>query len=391
MTNTRIVLKPGKEISLLRRHPWVFSGAIARAVVFDDQDLAAGHWVDVVNHKEEFLGTGHYSDGSIAVRLMSWEALSPEQIYQKKLREAWELRARLGLPNDQTQAFRWVHGEGDGLPGLIIDTYERHAVVQAHSLGVYADLPIIAQAMQSVFPALSTIYSKSKAALHDPNAEDRYLLGQSPSCIARENGWQFEVNWEEGQKTGFFLDQRDNRALLQQYAHGKTVLNTFCYTGGFSIAALRGGAQHVKSVDVSARAMAQTDRNMALNGFESQHQSITADALKFLGEEREQFDIVVLDPPAFAKNLRKKHAAVMGYKRLNGLGFQRVKPGGLLFTFSCSQVIDDELFSHTVTAAGLESGRGARIIHRLNQGPDHPEGLYHPEGHYLKGLVIAVD
>ncbi|MFM1898762.1 MAG: hypothetical protein RL577_1002 [Bacteroidota bacterium] len=391
MTNPRIVLKPGKENSLQRQHPWVFSGAIAQAVLFDDQDLQIGDWVDVVDHKERFLAKGHYSDGSIAVRILSWANESPEATYTQKIQAALSWRHRLGLPNPTTNAFRLIHGEGDLLPGLIIDMYAQHAVVQAHSWGIHRDLPLISQALQTALPKLESIYSKSKAALHSSETQDHFLLGSSESCQAQENGWLFGVNWVEGQKTGFFLDQRVNRALLAQYAQGKQILNTFCYTGGFSIAALKGGADFVKSVDVSSRAMAQTDANIALNGFKNRHESITADALKYLSEDSDFYDIVVLDPPAFAKNLRKKHAAVMGYKRLNALGMKRVKPGGLLFTFSCSQVVDDELFRNTVTAAGLEAGRTARVIHRLNQGPDHPEGLYHPEGHYLKGLVLAID
>jgi 23S rRNA (cytosine1962-C5)-methyltransferase len=284
-----------------------------------------------------------------------------------------------------------VHGEGDGLPGLIIDIYSKHAVIQTHSDGMYQHLDDISNALNTVFEdKLESIYSKSKAALHDTTIEDEFLKGTAESTVALENGMKMKVNWVNGQKTGFFIDQRENRDLLRHYSKGKSVLNTFAYTGGFSVAALIGGATKVVSVDISKVATDLCTENTLLNGVDENHESITADVLQYLTEEKTMYDIVVLDPPAFAKSIKKKHSATMGYKRLNAMGLKRVSKGGLLFTFSCSQVIDETLFLNTVTAAAIEVGRSCRILHRLSQGPDHPVNIFHPEGHYLKGLVLMV-
>ena len=387
----KAVLKPGKEVSLLRKHPWVFSGAIQEL-----DDAYIGDWVQVFDSRDRLLGTGQVGDGSIAIRMIAFEAIEPNvQFWKSKLQNCLNLRQHLGFgPATPTNAYRLVHGEGDNLPGLIIDIYNDCAVIQAHSLGMYNSLNDIAEALEQLESLqLKTIYNKSAAAMHGTVDEDGFLLGDTPETIAQENGLQFKVNWVTGQKTGFFLDQRDNRNLLRQFSKGKTVLNTFCYTGGFSVAALAGGASKVVSADISNTAINLANENVALMKFKKgqTHEGIAVDVMKSLSEDTEQFDIVVLDPPAFAKSLSKKHKAVMGYKRLNAMGINRVKPGGLLFTFSCSQVVDDVLFANTVTAAGIEAKRNCRILYRLGQGADHPVNLYHPEGHYLKGLVIQVE
>ena len=387
----KAVLKPGKEVSLLRKHPWVFSGAIQEL-----DDAYVGDWVQVFDSRNKLLGTGQVGDGSIAIRMVAFEAIEPTvEFWKNKLQNCLNLRIHLGFGiNTPTTAFRLVHGEGDNLPGLIIDIYNDCAVIQAHSLGMYNSLNHIAEALEQLnHLALKTIYNKSFAAMHGTVDEDGFLLGDTAETIAKENGMLFKVNWVTGQKTGFFLDQRDNRALLKQFSKNRSVLNTFCYTGGFSVAALEGGANRVVSADISQTAINLANENAALLTLQQDqtHEGLVVDVMKYLNEDIEQFDIVVLDPPAFAKSLSKKHKAVMGYKRLNAMGLKRVKPGGLLFTFSCSQVVDDVLFANTVTAAGIEAGRNCRILYRLGQGADHPVNLYHPEGHYLKGLVIQVE
>lgn len=402
-------LKPGKEVSVKRKHPWIFSGAIQEM-----KGTQPGDWVNVVSAKGEWLGMGHVGDGSIAIRIIAhWDdayyfsetdthlPTEPPTVtfWQQRLKSAWTLRKSLGMgPDTSTTAFRLIHGEGDRLPGLIIDIYGDAAVIQAHTHGMLQCVDVIGEALKQINElSLTTIYNKSAAAMHMKESDqDGFVLGDAPSGKALENDLQFHVNWQTGQKTGFFLDQRDNRALVRHLSAGKTLLNTFCYTGGFSVAALAGGAKHVTSVDISATAMALTDQNIDLyfqqgNPKKQTHESVTADVLQYLKNHPQVYDMVVLDPPAFAKSLNKKHQAVMGYKRLNALGIQCVKPGGLLFTFSCSQVIDDVLFANTVTAAGIETGRNCKILYKLGQGPDHPVNLYHPEGHYLKGLVIQVD
>ncbi|MBL7811614.1 MAG: class I SAM-dependent rRNA methyltransferase [Bacteroidetes bacterium] len=389
LTPKKAILKAGREGSVLRGHPWIFSGAIQQA-----DPCEVGDWVEVYAKNGDYLGAGHAGNGSIAIRLLTHVSEKPDAAFWKdRLQNCRALRQRLGLGFDRpTNAYRLVHGEGDRLPGLIIDMYNTCAVIQAHSHGMYFALQEISTALQEVMGnRLSTIYSKSRSALHEEQATDGWLLGDETGTIAMENGVPFHVNWESGQKTGFFLDQRENRQLLMHYAAGREVLNTFCYTGGFSVFALKGGATRVHSVDISEKAVALAAENVALNGLESWHSVQAADVMEYLKEPEQLWDIAVLDPPAFAKNLSKKHQAVMGYKRLNTLGLKAVKPGGLLFTFSCSQVIDDVLFANTVTAAGIEAGRQVRILHRLSQGPDHPVNLYHPEGHYLKGLVLEVE
>lgn len=385
----KAILKKGKEIAIGRKHPWIFSGALESI-----DPCTTGDLVQVYDYKNNWLACGHVGDGSIAIRILSFTQQEIDaQFWVNRIQNCKDLRNKLSLGmNFPTNAYRLVHGEGDLLPGLIIDIYANTAVIQAHTDGMYLNLDAIAEAIKTVFgDEIAHIYSKSSAAMHDAEIEDEFLLGDQHEVVATENNMKFKVNWVTGQKTGFFLDQRENRQLLGHYSKGKSVLNTFSYSGGFSVAALVGGASKVVSVDISQTAVALADENVALNNLTENHQSVQADVMKNLKDEPEMFDIVVLDPPAFAKSLTKKHQATMGYKRLNMLGLERVKPGGLLFTFSCSQVIDEKLFANTVTAAAIEVGRNCRILHRLGQGPDHPVNIFHPEGHYLKGLVLEVE
>ncbi len=386
----KATLKPGKEVSIKRGHPWIFSGAIAT-----HDSMEPGDWLEVYDHRNNFIAAGHWGTGSIAVRILTRKQEIPDlDFWMDKLRNCLETRKILGFGlQSPTNAYRLVHGEGDGLPGLIADVYGTCIVLQAHCHGIYRALPLIKDAFIRILPfSPTTIYSKSKSTLHDDSIVDGPLLGDESETIASENGILFKVNWAEGQKTGFFLDQRENRNLLSHFSKDQKVLNTFSYSGGFSVYALKAGASQVASVDVSAKAVKLASENVLLNQLDSgKHEAITADVLEYLKDQQNLWDIVILDPPAFAKNLKKKHAAVMGYKRLNALGMQAVKPGGLLFTFSCSQVIDTDLFTNTITAAGIESGRNARILYRLGQGADHPVNLFHPEGSYLKGLVLRID
>ena len=385
----KAILKKGKEIAIGRKHPWIFSGALESI-----DPCTTGDLVQVYDYKDNWLACGHVGDGSIAIRILSFTQQEIDaQFWVNRIQNCKDLRNKLSLGmNFPTNAYRLVHGEGDLLPGLIIDIYANTAVIQSHTDGMYLNLDAIAEAIKTVFgDEIAHIYSKSSAAMHDAEIEDEFLLGDQHEVVATENNMKFKVNWVTGQKTGFFLDQRENRQLLGHYSKGKSVLNTFSYSGGFSVAALIGGATKVVSVDISQTAVTLGDENVALNNLTEKHLSVQADVMKNLKDEPEMFDIVVLDPPAFAKSLTKKHQATMGYKRLNMLGLERVKPGGLLFTFSCSQVIDEKLFANTVTSAAIEVGRNCRILHRLGQGPDHPVNIFHPEGHYLKGLVLEVE
>ncbi len=381
---------------VLRFHPWVFSGAVQR-IVGQPTD---GDIVDVFSSRNQLLGLGHFHHGSIAVRLLSFGPANLMDIsfWMQKLESAFRVRRAVGLPAAaETNCYRLVHGEGDGLSGLIIDVYGATAVIQCHSIGMHRQRELIARALQAVLgDSLHAVFDKSKEALPPQYAaavQNMHLLG-APESSAEviENGVQFQVDWAEGQKTGFFLDQRENRKLLAGFSSGKTVLNTFCYTGGFSCYALRAGATLVHSVDVSAKAMALTEENVRLNApFEGKHAGFTADVLAFFKDTEQTYDVVVVDPPAFAKSLNKRHNAVQGYKRLNEAALSKVAPGGILFTFSCSQVIDRELFYHTIAAAALAVKRPVRVLHHLTQGPDHPVSLFHPEGAYLKGLVLHVE
>lgn len=389
----KLYLNKGKEHSLLRKHPWVFSGAIRKM----EGEVAEGDLVSVHSSRGEFLGFGHYAPGSIAVRLISFEEteVSP-QFWMDKIGRAFTLRQRLGLvDSERTNTYRLVYAEGDGLPGLIIDVYGGTAVLQAHSIGMWHARHDIAAALKEVMGnRLLAVYDKSAESLPQKapvKVENGYILGEGPGKgEVLENGNRFSIDWAGGQKTGFFIDQRANRALLGEFVAGKKVLNTFCYTGGFSVYALKAGAALVHSVDVSKKAIELTDENIALNGQADRHASFAMDTFDFFRDQEEVYDVVVLDPPAFAKRMNVRHNALMGYKRLNAEAIRRIAPGGILFTFSCSQVVDKYLFNSTVMAAAIEAGREVKVLHQLNQPADHPFSIFHPEGEYLKGLVLYV-
>lgn len=389
-----ITLKRGKEESLLRFHPWVFSGAIAGL----PQDIEEGETVRVVAADGRLLGTGHYEIGSIAVRMLdSSDRAIDAGFYAERLSQAWELRKTLGLVRDDNTTFRLVHGEGDFLPGCVVDIYGDTAVLQAHSPGMHFARHIIAEALTKLPGAgISNVYYKSETTLPfkarlDPVND--YLIGGYRSNIAVENGLRFNIDWLKGQKTGFFVDQRDNRMLLQKYCKDARVLNMFCYTGGFSVYAMRGGAATVHSVDSSAKAVTLTDANVELNfPGDTRHKSFAEDAFKFLARmDKGTYNLIILDPPAFAKHRSAVRNAMIGYRRLNAAAFEKIAPGGILFTFSCSQAITKEQFRLAVFTAAAMSGRKVRILHQLTQPADHPVNIYHPEGEYLKGLVLHVE
>lgn len=389
----KIILKRGKEYSLERFHPWVFSGAIHSA----EGDLTDGCWVAVFSAKKELLGSGHYQKGSITVRILSFSKLPGPDFWMKKFENALKLRKNAGLPSDITNCFRLIHGEGDGLPGLVIDYYNGIAIVQAHSMGMHVDRHKIAEALTQVLgPELKSVYYKSQSSLPGRDREsfpDEYLYGMGAvPHLVLEGGNKFFVDWEEGQKTGFFLDQRDNRKLLAHYSRGKNVLNTFCYSGGFSIYALSAAAALVHSVDSSEKAIELTRSNIELNGFNlQQNPCYTEDVFEFLKDKVDQYDIIVLDPPAFAKHRDARHQAVKGYQRLNAQAMKVVRSGGIIFTFSCSQVVDKKLFYDTVVSSAIQAERSIKVLHHLSQAPDHPVSIFHPEGEYLKGLVLYVE
>ncbi len=399
MTQAKIYLKRGKESSLLRCHPWIFSGAIEKIV--SDKKLAEGEIVDVYTKAGDFIASGHYQIGSIAVRVLSFnEGESFDQEWwNNKISEAFEVREALGLASSaHTTCYRLVHGEGDSLPGLIIDIYDSAAVVQCHSVGMYHSRQLVADAIRAAYgDKITSIYDKSANTLPfnaDLGAVDGYLYGssQSESNIVLENGHKFAVNWERGQKTGFFLDQRYNRELVGLYSKGRTVLNTFCYTGGFSVYAMAGGAKEVCSVDSSQRAVELAAENILLNFGEGvNHSTLAVDAVEYLKDIGDKYDLIILDPPAFAKHHKVLGNAMQGYKRLNARAMSQIKSGGILFTFSCSQAVSKELFRTTVFSAAAIAGRRVRILHQLTQPADHPINIYHPEGEYLKGLVLYVE
>jgi len=390
----RIILKKGKEVSIQRKHPWIFSGAIQKLEGISTE----GTWVEVTDFKGETLGYGHYQNGSIAVRMLSFDPSRPtENFWIERLSAALETRKASGLPSADTNAFRLVHGEGDGLPGLVIDYYDGVPVVQAHSAGMHLDRAIIAEALKEVLQGyLKAIYYKSHGTLpgkmRDDSSEE-YLLGMGivPHIIT-ENGNKFYVDWEEGQKTGFFLDQRENRKLLGSFSPGKKVLNTFCYTGGFSIYALNAGASVVHSVDASEKALELTRKNLGLNGFNANiHKCFAEDTFDFMKDKQAVYDVIILDPPAFAKHRDARHQAVRGYQRLNTEAMDKIKPGGIIFTFSCSQVVDRQLFYDTIVSSAIQARRTIKVLHHLSQPADHPVSIFHPEGEYLKGLVLYVE
>ncbi len=395
MSYKKVFLKPGKEESLKRFHPWVFSGAIARV----EGEPEEGEVVDVYTSKKEFIACGHFQIGSIAVRVLSFRQEPIDHDYWvRRLQVAKDLRCALGLiGNPRNNTYRLVHGEGDNLPGLIIDVYDHTAVMQAHSAGMHLDRMAVADALEEVMgDVIQHIYYKSETTLPfkaDLMAtENGFLKGGSPENVAMENGLKFHVDWLKGQKTGFFVDQRENRALLERYAKGRNVLNMFCYTGGFSFYAMRGGANLVHSVDSSAKAIDLTNENVALNfPGDTRHQAFAEDAFKFLDRMGDQYDLIILDPPAFAKHRDALRNALRGYTKLNAKAFEKIRPGGILFTFSCSQVVSKQDFRNAVFTAAAQSGRSVRILHQLTQPGDHPVNIYHPEGEYLKGLVLYVE
>lgn len=395
MSYKKVFLKPGKEESLKRFHPWVFSGAIARV----EGEPEEGEVVDVYTSKKEFIACGHFQIGSIAVRVLSFRQEPIDHAFWvRRLQVAKDLRCALGvLGNPQNNTYRLVHGEGDNLPGLIIDVYDHTAVMQAHSAGMHLDRMAVAEALEEVMgDVIQHIYYKSETTLPFKAdllaTENGFLKGGSPENVAMENGLKFHVDWLKGQKTGFFVDQRENRALLERYAKGRNVLNMFCYTGGFSFYAMRGGANLVHSVDSSAKAIDLTNENVSLNfPGDTRHQAFAEDAFKFLDRMGDQYDLIILDPPAFAKHRDALRNALRGYTKLNAKVFEKIRPGGILFTFSCSQVVNKQDFRNAVFTAAAQSGRSVRILHQLTQPGDHPVNIYHPEGEYLKGLVLYVE
>lgn len=391
MNYKSVQIRKGKEQSILRNHPWVFSGAIFT----DVNGLQDGEVVEVHDFKGRFLAIGHFQHATISVRILSFKETNIDAaFFNEKIGNAVNLRLKLGFLNENNNIFRICHGEGDSLPGLVIDFYNGVAVIQCHSIGMYNAIELIANALKNALGEnLTAVYSKSSDTLPERIApEDKYIIGSSETPHpAIENGVHYQIDWVKGQKTGFFIDQRENRALLGKYAFGKKVLNTFCYSGGFSLQALNKGADLVHSLDSSKKAIELTEANVAINSFKGEHASIVADAMEYMKELKEDYDIIVLDPPAFAKHREKRHQAIQGYKRLNAHAIRQIKPGGLIFTFSCSQVVDKYLFTNTVIAAAIESGRNVRILEQLHQPADHPINAFHPEGEYLKGLVIQVD
>jgi len=394
MSNPIITLKRGKEDSLNRFHPWVFSGAIATM----PESLEEGDIVDVVTHDGRHIGVGHYQIGSIMVRILDFGNTAIDQsFFATRLTEALKLRKALRLNREDNNAYRLVHGEGDFLPGLIVDIYGNTAVIQAHSPGMHFARTDIANALTSLEGIeIKNVYYKSETTLPykahlDP--QNDYLIGGFETNVAIENGLKFHVDWLKGQKTGFFVDQRDNRSLLEHFALGRRVLNMFCYTGGFSFYAMRGGAELVHSVDSSAKAITLTDANVELNfPGDTRHKSFAEDAFKFLDSmEKDSYDLIVLDPPAFAKHRSALKNALRGYQRLNAKAFEKISSGGILFTFSCSQAVNKDQFRLAVFSAAAQSRRKVRILHQLTQPADHPINIYHPEGEYLKGLILYVE
>lgn len=390
----QIFLKRGKEESLKRFHPWIFSGAIHHM----DEGIEEGETVRVITAAGEFIAVGHYQIGSIAVRVLSFEDIEINtDFWCERLQSALDVRIGVGIADSPTNnTYRLVHGEGDYLPGLVIDCYGSTVVMQAHSVGMHVCRNEICQALVQVMgDRIANVYYKSETTLPykaDLHQENGFLVGGDASNVAMENGLKFHIDWLRGQKTGFFVDQRENRSLLEQYAKGKSVLNMFCYTGGFSVYAMRGDAKQVHSVDSSAKAIELTNDNVALNfPGDARHEAFCEDAFKYLDEHDQQYDLIVLDPPAFAKHRAALRNALKGYTRLNVKGLQRIKKGGILFTFSCSQVVTKDNFRNAVFTAAAQVGRKVRILHQLHQPADHPINIYHPEGEYLKGLVLYVE
>jgi 23S rRNA (cytosine1962-C5)-methyltransferase len=387
-------LKAGKEQSLKRFHPWVFSGAIDKA----DGKPQEGDLVNVFASNGEFLGLGHCQIGSIAIRILSFEPVEANvEFWKSKINKAWNLRKALNLTdNMETNVFRLVHAEGDGLPGLVIDFYNGTAVIQTHTVGMFLVREMIVEALKEVLGnKLKAVYEKSEKSLpykSEVSSENGSLFGEDDKTEVSEHGLRFRVDWVFGQKTGFFIDQRENRRLVQQFAKNCDVLNMFCYTGGFSFYAMKGGARSVHSVDSSAKAIELTNQNVELNfADDKRHKAIAADAFEFMRDIKDKYDLIILDPPAFAKHRGAVSQALQAYKRINTRAFEQIRSGGIVFTFSCSQVVSKEKFREAVFSAAAISGRNVRILHQLTQPADHPVSIYHPEGEYLKGLVLYVE
>jgi len=393
MTAKKIILKKGKERSLERFHPWVFSGAVLKT----EGIPVNGDMVDVMAADGKFLGCGHFSESSITVRVLTFEQeeTGPE-FFEKRIANAYALRKNIGLiKNNQITCYRLLHGEGDSMPGLICDVYNDVAVIQCHSKGMYLQRSLIADALKKVLgDSLNAVYDKSGDTIGNKNEriQNEFIFGNhTGETEVKENGNRFLVNFITGQKTGFFIDQRDNRFLLGKYSAGKKILNTFCYSGGFSVYALNENALEVHSLDSSQKAIDLTEVNVSLTGKNNLHKSIVADAIPYFRNVADDYDIIILDPPAFAKHLSAKHNAIQGYRRLNEEAIEKIKPGGLIFTFSCSQAIDTDTFSGIIFSAAANTKRKVRILHKMRQPADHPVNIYHPEGEYLKGLVIEVE
>ena len=391
----KIILKRGKDESLRRFHPWIFSGAIQRI----EGEQEEGALARVFTADGEYIATGHWQIGSIAVRVLTFrDEPIDTAFWASRLQEAWQMRKAIGVAGrEDNSTYRLVHGEGDNLPGLVIDVYGRTAVMQAHSVGIHCSRMEIVEALKQVMAgAIESIYYKSETTLPfkaDLGQENGFLLGGSADDVAVENGLKFHIDWLRGQKTGFFVDQRDNRSLLEHYSRGRDVLNMFCYTGGFSVYAMRGGARTVHSVDSSAKAVELVNANVELNfPGDARHKAFAEDAFRFLQQMTDgAYDLIILDPPAFAKHKDALRNALKGYTRLNLRAFEKIRPGGILFTFSCSQAVNKDQFRMAVFTAAAQSGRRVRILHQLHQPADHPINIYHPEGEYLKGLVLYVE
>lgn len=391
----KVILYKGKEKSLLRFHPWVFSGAVAKV----DKNIQNGDIVEVCDNSGNFLAIGHFHDNSIAVRVFSFEPVEPNYgFWKEKVQKALAFRQSIGLINNpETTMFRLVNGEGDGLPGLIIDIYDGNAVMQFHAYGMFLLKDTFVQILRELFPDIKSIYNKSGLTLtdaEDTKAEDELLYGEISKIIGRENGIGFNIDVQGGQKTGFFLDQRDSRKMVGELAKGHRVLNMFCYSGGFSAYALRGGAEHVDSVDISRKAIELTDANIALLGEDAvrRHSSYCEDVFKFLENMPDHaYDLIVLDPPAFAKHHRVKEQGIKGYRNINRKAMEKLQPGGLLFTFSCSQAISNDDFKTIAFSAAALEHKNVRIVHQMQHAIDHPVSIYHPEGNYLKGLLLAIE
>jgi len=385
-----VKIKNERVASVKRRHPWIFSRG-----VLDTSHCEEGDIVEIQSARGQFLAIGYFQEGSIMLRILSFEKVEINlEFWTALIARAVDLRKHNHLPSEHTNAYRLFHGEGDGASGLIIDRYNNAIVIQCHTIGMHREIDKIQEAIEACLPEITIIYDKSKTVLPDHysiDVDDRFLKGESNVVLISENGHKFKIELINSQKTGFFLDQRDNRDLLGRYARGKSVLNLYCYTGGFSIYALNNAAKSVTSIDSSKKAVQMLLENVSLTGKSSAHEALTEDVNRYLKEiKSDVYDVIVVDPPAFAKNQRKKHNAVQAYKRINRAAIEKVVSGGIIFTFSCSQVIDVQLFQDTITAAAIEAGRECQILYRMSQGADHPVNIFHPEGKYLKGLVLKV-